>query len=70
MQSITGGDAGTWATIIQRESSGNMDANNSTHFGLFQSDTAYIGMTLEQECANAKEKYDSQGFAGAWLNYE
>ena len=73
MESLTGGSSATWAHIINNESKGIMhlsDYLTATHHGLFQSDTAYIGMTLAQQCANAKTKYDSQGFWNAWLRWE
>ncbi|MDR0199316.1 MAG: hypothetical protein LBI43_01915 [Streptococcaceae bacterium] len=73
MQSITGGDAATWAMIIERESGGNLDAYNpSGAVGPFQSlghgDT--LGQTLGSYCASAARIYYSQGFYGAWLRWE
>lgn len=72
MASEVGGDAGTWARIINAESTGRVNADNGSHYGLFQCDygTTPPGANLGQQIEGARYKYNSQGFYNAWLRWE
>ena len=72
MSSEVGGDAGTWTRIINAESTGRVNADNGSHYGLFQCDygTTPPGANLGQQIEGARYKYNSQGFYNAWLRWE
>lgn len=68
MASATGVDAGTWATIVQRESNWNPSVTNSSgHYGLFQLDGSYDkhGRSVEGQIQDAIDLYQKQGL-NAW----
>lgn len=68
MASATGVDAGTWGTIISRESNWNSAVTNSSgHYGLFQLAPGYEGHggSIDEQIEGAINLYKKQGL-GAW----
>lgn len=68
MASATGVDAGTWSTIVQRESNWNPSVTNSSgHYGLFQLAPGYKGNggSVDEQIQGAIDLYKKQGL-GAW----
>lgn len=72
MSSVTGGDINTWTHIIQHESRGKINADNGSHYGLFQCDynTVPPGSNVGKQIEGAIYKYFAQGFYNAWIRWE